>query len=371
MSIIVTNIFTGARRSLNTGSDLVAPWCLDLCRREFVELKIFSLMQKVFTDCYRYSTKIIDKDKENSLFDSLIYRKPQYGLISRLAYMIANEKRMYLVYDHGIIREATFDEQIKIDADYSKGMTYTYGIILDFSKYAIGKLLAHYFHQIYTIEQATNNSISLGGSLQYKVKDLRAKIGYEEGKSSEVREQAAQVTRHARDGKPIVIDKEDELDQTDASNNITTADSSRDRCYRELAAALGGPVSYITGIDDATTGSGYSYERLDSRAEDMIKNFWMTVFEPVVSSLLQTKIEFVSQKWMTIKENLGSISLVEGLECIPVAIKASVIKKLIGDNHSDKTDEVENEIMALLKKQAKAKENMTNDFIDGGGDEDE
>lgn len=349
MSVTITNIFTGGKRTLNASSDLVAPWCLDLCRVEFVELKIFSLMQKIFTDCYRYSTKIKNDEKERALFDSLIYATPQYGLISRLAWMIANQKRMYLVYDHGIIRQATFEEQEKIDADYKKGMTFKYGIILDFSKYAIGKLLAHYFHQIYTIEQANNNSISLGGSLQYKVKDFRAKIGFVESNSDEVQQQAAQVTRYARDGKPVVIDKEDALEQTDASRNVSVADSSRDRCYRELAAALGTTLAYITGEDETTTGSGASYERLDARAEDMIKNFWLTVFQPVVEALLQEKIDFISQKWMTIKENLGSITMIEGIESIPNDIKASVIKKLIGDNYPDKNDELEKNIIALLE----------------------
>lgn len=349
MSVTITNIFTGGRRTLNGSSDLVAPWCLDLDRMEFVRLKVFSLMQKIFTDCYRYSTKIKNKDKENALFDSLIYVKAQYGLISKLAWMIASCSKEYLVFDHGIIREAEYKEKEKIDDDYKRGMTYKYGIILDFSKYAIGKLLSHYFHQIYTIEQANNNSISLGGSIQYKVKNYRAKIGYVESDSDDIKGQASEVIKYARDGKPIVIDAEDLLEQTDAGKNVSVADSSRERCYRELAAAIGAPVSYITGDDEVTTGSGASYERLDARAEDMIKNFWLTVFKPVVESLLGEKIEFQSQKWMTIKENLGSISMIESLDSIPNEIKASVIRKLIGDNESNKKDEIEQEIVRLLE----------------------
>lgn len=356
MSVTITNIFTGGRRTINTGSDLVAPWCLDLARIDFVRLKIFSLMQKVFTDCYRYSTKIKDTDKENSLFDSLIYPAPQYGLISELAWLIATKGKKYLVYDYGIIREATQEERIKIDNDYKTKMTFKYGVILDFSKYAIGQLLCHYFHQIYTIEQANNNSISLGGSIQYKVKDFRAKLGYVESGSDEIKSQASEVLKYARDGKPIVIDAEDLLEQTDAGKNVSVADSSRDRCYKELAAAIGAPVSYITGEDETTTGSGTSYERLDGRAEDMIKNFWITVFKPVIEALLQEKIEFISQKWMTIKENLGSITMVEGIESIPVEIKASIIKKLMGDNHADPKDEIEKEIVALLEKSEQSEE---------------
>lgn len=365
MSATITNIFTGERRLINGSSDLVAPWCLDLCRHDFVELKIFSLMQKVFTDCYRYSTKIKNDEKENSLFDSLIYRTPQYGLISKISWMIANKARKYLVYDHGIIRDATAEEMLLIDKDYENGMTFRYGVILDFSKYAIGKLLSHYFNQLYTVEQANNNSIALGGSLQYKVKDFRAKIGLVESRSDEIKHQASDVTKSARDGKPIVIDREDLLEQTDASKNVTVSDMTRDRVYRELAAALGGPVSYITGADEVTTGSGASYERLDGRAEDMIKNFWITVFHPIVKALLGEELSFVSQKWMTIKENLGSISMIESIDSIPNTIKASVIKKLIGDNYPDKKDEIEKEIISLLEKQ----EEVKNAFGDGSEEE--
>lgn len=360
MSATITNIFTGQRRVLNTGSDLIAPWCLDLCRKDFVELKIFSLMQRIFTDCYRHSTKIKDKDKENSLFDSIVYKDAQFGLISTLAHLIATQGQEYLVYDHGIIRKATIEERIEIDNDYKNGMTYRHGVIVDFSKYAIARLLSHYFHQIYTIEQANNNSISLGGSIQYKVKDYRAKIGYQESMSDDVKSQAAEVIKYAKDGKPFVIDREDLLEQTEADKNVSVAESSRDKCYRELAAALGGPVSYITGDDEVTTGSGASYERLDGRAEDMIKNFWITVFRPVVDALLTVKIDFISQKWMTIKENLGSISLIEGIDCIPDGVKATVIKKLIGDNSPNPQDKEEKEILELLQKGREQAQNFSN-----------
>ena len=80
----------------------------------------------------------------------------------------------------------------------------------------------------------------------------------------------------------------------------------------------------------------------------MIKNFWLTVFKPVVESLLDEDINFVSQKWQTIKENLGSISMLESIQCIPVEIRASVIRKLIGDNTPDKSDKLEKEIIGLL-----------------------
>lgn len=346
---MVYNIFNRTRRTLGGNTDFVAPWQLDLKRDEFVKLKTFSLLQKVFTDCYRYSTKIKDQDKENALFDSIVYADAQFGLISRLAYMVAHFQKLYLKYDHGIIREVTeISERKKIEDDYKKGMTYRYGVILDFSKYSIGYLLAHYFHQLYTIEQANNNSIALGGSLQLKVKGFRAKVGMNEALSDDIKGQASEVLKYARDGKPVVIDAEDALEQTESSKNVSVADSARDKCYRELAAAIGAPISYITGEDERSTGSGVSYERLDGRAEDMIKNFWLTVFKPVVESLLGENINFVSQKWQTIKENLGSISMLESIQCVPVEIRASVIRKLIGDNTPDKSDKLEKEIIGLL-----------------------
>ena len=364
---IYTNVFNGQTRALNAGSDLVAPWRLDLDRIEFVRLKIFSLMQKIFKDCYRFSTKLKDKDKELALFDTIVYKDAQFGLISLIAWMIATFDTKYLVYAHGVVREATPEEQAKIDEDYKSGMTYKYGIILDFKKYSIGKLLAHYFHQIYTIEQANNNSLALGGTVQYKVSDLRSKIGLTESMSDETRNQAKEVCRYAKDGKPIVIDAADSLEQTDAGKNVSVADSSRDRCYRELAAALGGPVSYITGQDEETTGSGYSYERLDGRAEDMIRNFWITVFEPIIKTLMQSKIDFVSQKWMTVKENLGSISMIETIDVIPNSVKASIIAKLLGDNKPDKGNELESEILKLIEDKEKAEAEALKNATAGTG----
>lgn len=344
----IVNIFTGETRAINASTDLVAPWCLNLLRHEFVKLKVFSLMHKILTDCYRYSTPIANTDKEMSLFDSVVYKNAQYGLISFIAHLIATQGKQYLVYDNGIVRKATYAEQKLINADYKSGMTYKYGIIVDFSDYALGKLLTHYYHQIYTVEEANNNSIALGGSLQYKVADYRQKIGLNESLSDSIKAQAANICRYAKDGKPVVIDSQDSLEQTDSSRNIEVSRESKDKIYQELAAALGCTVSYIIGCDETTNGSGASYERLDGRNEDMIKGFWLTVFNPIVTALYGTKLKFVSQKWVIIKENLGSISMVEGLTSIPNDIKASVIAKLIGDNQSNPKDEVEKQILALL-----------------------
>jgi hypothetical protein len=330
-------------------------------------------MQRILTDCYRFSTKIKNQDKENALWDSIVYKNAQYGLISWLAYLIARKKREYLVYDNGIIRKALPDEQKKIDEEYKVGKDKNRtGVIVDFTDYVIGRLLRHYFNRMYTLEEANENAIALGGSLQFKVSDLRKKIGLLESKSAAIQDSAADVFKSASNGIPVVIDAQDSLEQTDSSKNVSVSNESKDQIYQEMAALLGCMPSYISGINEKTTGSGYSYERLDGRNEDCIKNFWISVFEPVVDALLDEKIGFVSQKWQQIKENLGSISMVEGLTSIPLDIKASIIAKLIGDNEPDKTNETEKEILKLLEGEEKRKEEERKNFLNGGSsDEDE
>lgn len=368
----VKNIFTGGVRIIGQSTDLVAPWCLDLKRAKYVELKLMSLMQRVLTDCYRFSTKIKNEDKENALWDSVVYKDAQYGLISWLAYLIANRKNEYLVYDNGIIRKALIDERKKIDEEYKTGKDKNRtGVIVDFRNYAIGRLLRHYFNRMYTLEEANENSIALGGSVQYKVGDLRKKVGYLESKSDAIREAAGDVLKSASNGIPVVIDATDSLEQTDSSKNVAVTDESKDQIYQEMAALLGCMPSYISGINETTTGSGYSYERLDGRNEDCIKNFWISIFAPVVDALLDEKLGFVSQKWQQIKENLGSISMVEGLTSVPLETKASIIAKLIGDNQPDKGNELEKDILKLLSEDEKRKEEERKNFLNGSSDEDE
>lgn len=356
MAVLIENIFTGEKRYISGNSDIVTPWQLDLERYDFVQWKMFSLMQKIMIDCYRFSSKITDPDRENSLFDSVVYKKAQYGLLSEIAYLIATKNKAYLLYDNGIVREANTAEKKIIDAEYKAGTIGAHGIVVDFSNYALGKLLAHYFHQIYSIEDANNKSISLGGSIQYKVDGLRAKIGLAESKSDATKQQAAEVCKYAKDGKPIVIDSQDSLEQTDSSKNVSTSQMSKDKIYQELAAALGCTVSYIVGSDETTNGSGDSYERLDGRNEDMIKNFWLTIFAPIINTLYGEKLKFISQKWQTIKENLGSISMIEGIQSIPADIKASIISKLIGQNEADPKNPLEIQIKALIDAAGKTNE---------------
>ena len=122
----------------------------------------------------------------------------------------------------------------------------------------------------------------------------------------------------------------------------------------------------------ATNGSGSSYERLDGRNEDMIKNFWITIFEPIVTELLNVKIDFVSQKWEQIKNNLGSISMIEGLATIPNNVKASVIAKLIGpDNAVEVESDLEKAILQALEEKAKQDEENRKVFANASTDDEE
>lgn len=351
-------------------TDLATPWFLDLKRRDFVWLKLMALMQKIMTDCYRFSTTIENKDKELALFDSVVYKKAQYGLISWIAYLIATQGNEYLVYDNGVVRKADIKEREAIDKAYKNGAEKKPGVIVDFSNYALGKLLRHYFHQLYTVEDSNEKSIALGGSLQLKFNELRKNVGADESRSLQFRAQAAEICTYAKNGKPFVLDSGDTFEQTDVSKNTELVSASRDKIYQEIAALLGCLPSYICGIDEKTNGSGSSYERLDGRNEDMIKNFWITIFEPITTMLLDVKIDFVSQKWEQIKNNLGSISMVEGLATIPDTVKASVIAKLIGpDNAVEINSDLEKSILNALEEKRKVDEENRKAFMTPDNDE--
>lgn len=375
MGLPIVNIFdlnTKLKLMRGQSTDLATPWFLDLKRRDFVWLKLMALMQKIMTDCYRFSTNIENHEKELALFDSVVYKKAQYGLISWIAYLIATQGNEYLVYDSGIVRKASIDEKKKIDEAYKKGMEHKPGVIVDFSNYALGKLLRHYFHQLYTVEDSNEKSIALGGSLQLKFNEMRKNVGVQEAESINFRVQAAEICTYAKNGKPFVLDAGDSFEQTDVSKNTDLTTSSRDKIYQEIAALLGCLPSYICGIDEKTNGSGSSYERLDGRNEDMIKNFWITIFEPVVTMLLDVKIDFVSQKWEQIKNNLGSISMIEGLATIPLEVKASVIAKLIGpDNATEVKSDLEKNILKALEDKKKADEDMRKMFEPNNSDDEE
>lgn len=367
----IRNIFNEKIKILRGQStDLATPWFLDLKRRDFVWLKLMALMQKIMTDCYRFSTAIENKDKELALFDSVVYKKAQYGLISWIAYLIATQGNEYLVYDNGVVRKADIKEHEAIDKAYKNGAEKKPGVIVDFSNYALGKLLRHYFHQLYTVEDSNEKSIALGGSLQLKFNELRKNVGADESRSLQFRAQAAEICTYAKNGKPFVLDSGDTFEQTDVSKNTDLVSASRDKIYQEIAALLGCLPSYICGIDEKTNGSGSSYERLDGRNEDMIKNFWITIFEPITTMLLDVKIDFVSQKWEQIKNNLGSISMIEGLATIPDAVKASVIAKLIGpDNAVEIKSDLEKSILNALEEKRKIDEENRKAFITPDNDE--
>lgn len=367
----IRNIFNEKIKILRGQStDLATPWFLDLKRRDFVWLKLMALMQKIMTDCYRFSTTIENKDKELALFDSVVYKKAQYGLISWIAYLIATQGNEYLVYDNGVVRKADIKEREAIDKAYKTGTEKKPGVIVDFSNYALGKLLRHYFHQLYTVEESNEKSIALGGSLQLKFNELRKNVGADESRSLQFRAQAAEICTYAKNGKPFVLDSGDTFEQTDVSKNTELVSASRDKIYQEIAALLGCLPSYICGIDEKTNGSGSSYERLDGRNEDMIKNFWITIFEPITTMLLDVKIDFVSQKWEQIKNNLGSISMVEGLTTIPDTVKASVIAKLIGpDNAVEINSDLEKSILNALEEKRKVDEENRKAFMTPDNDE--
>ena len=260
----------------------------------------------------------LDDDTGNiasSVFLSVEYGAQQNGTIPLVAKAMTQMRKIYLVYREsaGLVRVATLEEQQEIDKHYkdyqntvSKLNNDDRGMILDFSKYELTRLIKCYMSLLYAVLDSANTQVNLARSLQIKIDKLRENISVLT--SEDAIKQANQINDALKAGNSILLSSMDEVIQT-AINSESTA-KAIEIFNTALASDLGLSLSFVSG---ALTSGMSATGDADINYEDTgIKDFWVTIWKPICVKLYGKEgVKYKTDRWRYLEAKLKSLVYIE------------------------------------------------------------
>lgn len=320
----MNNIFkTMFNKGESSYSDLIVPFCLTMKKNDFILFKTGSLYRKILTRCYNKTTGLNDEQKILSLFDSAEQSNARYGLITKISTLMATKGKDCIVYDSGIVRSATTEEQKQIEVDYKEKAESKAGILVNFQKYTLTDVIKMYMGFIYDIFDCLNTNLGTAKSLQLKISRMRETISA--NAINDPKEQAKNIVDGVKTGKAILLDAADILEQTPV--NTDSVKNAILLVAGQLASEIGVPLSFVIG--ELASGMAVTGEADANAEEQGIKDFWTSIFKPIVSKLYDVKVEFVTDNWRKVKEYAQVIPYIESSAYLTDEQKKAFVNSLI------------------------------------------
>lgn len=293
------------------------PYKLGLDELKFINSRTQVLYEKILKRCYHKTIGLEDEEGNiaSSVFLSVEYGAEQNGAIPLIAKAMTQMRKVYLVYREsaGLVRVATLEEQVEIDKHYkdyqnaeSKLNNGDRGMVLDFTKYELTRLIKCYMALLYAVLDSANTQVNLARSLQIKIDKLRENISVLT--SEDAIKQANQINDALKAGNSILLSKMDEVIQT-AINSESTA-KAIEIFNTALASDLGLSLSFVSG---ALTSGMSATGDADINYEDTgIKDFWVTIWKPVCLKLYGAKnVKYKTDRWRFLEAKLKSLVYIE------------------------------------------------------------
>lgn len=328
------------------------PFGLYTPEANFINYKLKSLYVRILSDCFTKSEGWRNETKEEketrvsnriqtpeekiiaSLWDNFATDTDQEGLIALVADAMVAMKQLCIVYetDTGLVRKATTEEKKKIEEGYKAGtkpvaLGNATGILVNFKNYTRTLILKLYLALLYAALAASYTNLKIGQALKLKISKLREAVS--KMTSTDIIKQGKKITDALKLGQSVMLDKEDELEVNDSTNdgavkNLMTI------FYSEIAAELGVSLSYVNAT--LTTGMNVNGEADANYNENGIKNFFDSIFKPVCDSLYGVKLAFISDKrFYRVLENYGALIAIENSALLPDSFKETFVGWLTGE----------------------------------------
>lgn len=302
-------------------TDLIAPFCVEMKAADFVDFKVITLYAKILRRCYAKSSGLSDEQAAN-LWDSVDLGDAQHGIINKVSFAMAKKKELILFKDGGIVREAEQAEADQIKKDYEERGRSDKGVYLNFKKYAMTDVLRLYMAFIFEIIRGAWVNVNLTKALQLKIADARKTIAASD--AADPMQVASNVVNALKDGKSVFLDAGDEVKTTDLQTQAIK--DALSLVYGLLAGELGVSTAFICG--ELTSGMAVTGEADVNANEDGIKDFFNSVFKPIMDKLFGVSLKFKSDNWRRIKEFAQIIPFVETAEYISEEKKRELLERL-------------------------------------------
>lgn len=324
---------------------------LALTKEVFVQSDIETTYLKILTDVIE-RTHGLKKELEPSLWDNCLQSEANTGLISLLAEAMTKKSDLFLVYKAGVLRRATQEEQTQIREDYKNTASSKVGIFVSFKKYRKTIMLEIYSAFEYCVLASLNKILNISKAVQLKINKLRESVSGTD--ASVATNQGKEIAVALRNGNDVMVDSEDEI--TTTSPDIAPTEKSISFLDAKRAFILGLPIAYITG--QQTGGIGSSGENDMRAVERGLKQYFVSIIQPVLKALWGAETEFKSEDFRqmtTALEVLKTFDLVSD-ENMPKEMKLDILARVFDVD----LEEMKKEI----KKDAKAKEDQGEEEVD-------
>ena len=285
---------------------------LSVNEKEFVETELVGLYQKILMDCLVRSKGLIDS---NSYFDNCLSSESNKGIITLLAEAMYKQGDLYLVEQSGIVRLADKDEQDKIKEDYAKSGKSSLGIACSFKHFRKTNILKIYYIMLYNVFDTTNSQMNISKALKVKIKGLRDLIGLSSKDST--LPQGKELVDALKQGKGILLDKEDDIEATLAS--LDSVNTGIELVSQRIASTVGMPISYING--ELSAGLSSSGEGDSDMVERGLKPYFSSIWKPVVDSLFASDVVFASDSWRALEPRLRNLPYIESSDLLSIEAK--------------------------------------------------
>lgn len=273
-----------------TNSELPEIFPLHLQKSSFIKSDILSTYSKILTDTFE-RTHGLPENLHPALWDNCLQNEASEGLVTLLAQAMTDKADLFLVWVPSVkvLRKATQDEQQKIRDDYAKTGESKVGVYISFKKYRRTEMLEIYSAFEYCVLAGLNKKLNISKATQIKVKDLRASVSLAD--AGVAIEQAKSIAKALENGNDVMTDKEDEI--TNATPDISTDEKAILFLDAKRAYILSLPLAYVTG--EQTGGIGASGENDMRAVERGLKQYFVSIIQPVVKALWGVETEFKSQ----------------------------------------------------------------------------
>lgn len=311
-------LFRNNRTTAEATERLVKPFKLSLDEKKFVDIKTKNLYERILTRCF-YKTAGINSKEEDKIASSVWFSVEQgserNGTIPLLARAMTNNCKIYLTYEPNLslVRESTSDERTEIDEAYKTSNnaigTIKNGnrvIMLDFSKYELTHLIKLYMSLIYSVLDSGNTQVKLAQSVQIKINELRKNIS--NLTSDDAIKQAKLINDSVKDGKSILIDALDKVEQT--AINSDSIEKTSNIFFKLLASDISLPLSFVSG--ELTSGMSVTGEADVNYEDNGIKTFWTQIWRPVMIKLYNQKnVKYRTDRWRNLETKVRVLTYIE------------------------------------------------------------
>ena len=310
-------------RTRDVLTDLPAPYRLTVDEAAFLNFKVKWLYEKILKRCYALSSGL-DDDKARSLFDSVELGDATVGLIGLVAQALTDKTELILVNDAGIVRVAEFNEAEEIKKDYAARGRSEKGVYLNFAKYTLTDILKCYMELIFEILKAERVNVGLAQAMQVKINRMRETIST--SNADDPMKQAKNIVDALKGGKSVAIDAGDVIQTTDLQTQAVK--DALLMVYGMLASDLGVSLSFVCG--ELTSGLSVSGEANANFDESGIRDFFITVFKPIVEKLFGVSLRFKTDNWRKVREYAQILPYIESSALLSDEQKAQLAVELMG-----------------------------------------